>query len=116
MRVLREVEGQDEWLRAGVFDFHAAAIKRGLGDEADLGIEFTKFHILVIVYGELAHSASSTIGVEERWAFRAEAHLGAGLKDEAENGSLLVAEEIPVNDPLCFHTFTGEFFGGNGRT
>ena len=34
MCVLGEVEGQDEGFGAGVFDFHAAAVEGGLGDES----------------------------------------------------------------------------------
>ena len=36
MCVLWEVEGQDERLRAGVLDFHSAAIEGGLGDDNPL--------------------------------------------------------------------------------
>ena len=48
MRVLWEVEGQDEWFSAGVLDFHAAAIERGLGDESDLRIDLAELHVLMI--------------------------------------------------------------------
>ncbi len=61
MRVLWEVEGQHERFRSGVFDFHPAAVECGLGDESDLGIEFAQFHVLVVLYRELADPAAATM-------------------------------------------------------
>ena len=64
MGVLREVEGQHQRFGAGVFDFHSAVVERGLSDESDLGVEFAKLHVLVVVHCELSNPAASTIGVE----------------------------------------------------
>ena len=91
MRVLREVEGQDERFSPRVLDFHAAAIQRGLGDKTDLGIDFAKLHVLVISHFELSNSAAAAVRVEQGGALRVEIGLGAGCKGEAENGGLLIA-------------------------
>ena len=64
MGVLREVEGQHQRFGAGIFNFHAAVVERGLGDEADLGVELAKFHVLVVVHCELSNPAASSIGME----------------------------------------------------
>ena len=85
MRVLREVEGQDEWFVAGVFDFHTAAVERCLGDESDFGIEFAQFHVLVVLHRELAYATATTVRVEQGGALWAEIHLGTGGDGEAEN-------------------------------
>ena len=64
MGILREVEGQHQRFGAGIFDFHTAVVERGLGDEANLGVEFAKLHVLVVVHCELSNPAASTIGME----------------------------------------------------
>ena len=79
MGVLWEVEGQHQRFGAGIFDFHTAVVERGLSDEADLGVEFAKRHVLVIVHCEFSNSAASTIGMEQRGALGAESGLVAGL-------------------------------------
>ena len=101
MGVLREVEGQDEGFGAGVLDFHAAVAEGGLGDEADLGIEFAEFHVLVVSHCELSDPSGSAIGVEKGGAVGAESGLVARGDGETEDGGLLVAKEIAVDNPLC---------------
>lgn len=115
MRVLREVEGQNERFVAGIFDFHAAAIEGGLGDEADLGIDFAKFHVLVVLHRELAHATAATVRVEQGGALWVEVRLRTGSDGEAENRAFLVAHYVSVDDPLRIHTVAGKFLGGDGR-
>ena len=116
MRVLREVEGQHERFGSRVLDFHTAIRKCGLSDESDLGIDLAENHILVISHIELSNTAASAIGVEQRGTLRAEIRLAARLHGKTENGALLVAEEITVDDPLCVYAVACEFFGGDCRT
>lgn len=115
MRVLWEIEGQHERFSPRVLDFDTTAVQRGLGDETDLGIEFTKLHVLVIFHCEFSNPTTSAVRMEQSWALRAEIRLGARRYDETKNGALLVAEEITVNNPLCVHSVAGKFFGGDSR-
>ena len=115
MRVLGKVEGQHERLRSCVLDFYTATRKCGLGDESYLGINLAKNHVLVIPHVEFTNTAASAIRVEQRGTLRAEIRLAARLHGEPENRTLLVAQEITVNNPFCVNAFACEFFGGDGR-
>ena len=64
MRLLREVKGQHQRFSSRILDFDAAAIKCGLGQESNLGIEFPQLHILVIPHFEFSNPAAATIRVE----------------------------------------------------
>ena len=64
MRVLWEVEGQDEWFSPRVLDFHPATVQCGLSDEADLRIDFTKLHVLVISHFEFSNPAAAAVRVD----------------------------------------------------
>lgn len=85
MRVLREVEGQHERFSPRVLDFHATAVKCGLGNESDLGIKFAKLHVLVISHFEFPNPTASAVRVEQRGALWAEIRLGAWRNGETEN-------------------------------
>lgn len=64
MRLLREVKGQHERFSSRILDFDAAAIKCGLGQESNLGIEFPQLHILVIAHFKFSNPATPTIRME----------------------------------------------------
>ena len=85
MSVLREVEGQHKRFGTRVLDFHTAAIKCGLSDESDLGIDLAKLHTLVIFYFKFPDATASAIRVEQRGAFRTKLRLGAWRHRESEN-------------------------------
>ena len=85
MGILWEVEGQDEWFAARVFDFYSAAVQSGLSDEADFGIEFAELHVLVVIHFQLSNAAGSAVCVEQRRAFGAEGRLAAGLHGESQD-------------------------------
>ena len=85
MGVLWEIKGQYERFSSCVLDFHTAAFKCGLGDEADLGIEFAEDHILVISDFELSNTTGSAIGVKQRGALGAKIGLATGLDGEPKD-------------------------------
>lgn len=85
MRLLWEVEGQDERVRSRVLDFHTTTSECGLGDKPNLGINLAQLHILVILHFELANSPASTIRVEQCRTLRAKIRLTARLYRESEN-------------------------------
>ncbi len=116
MRVLREVKGQHERFIPRVHDFDTASVERGLGDKADLWVNFSKLHVLVISHFEFPNPTLPTVRMEQRGTFWAEIRLGTRCNGEAENRTLLVTEEITVNNPLRIHSFRGKFMGGDGWT
>ena len=85
MGVLWEIEGEYEWFRTGVLDFHTTAIQCRLCDEADLGIKLTEFHVLMIIYFKLTNPSTSSIGVKESRTVRAELGLAAWRYRETED-------------------------------
>ena len=64
MRLLREVKGQHQRFSSHILNFDAAAIKCGLSQESNLGIELPQLHILVIAQFESSNPAAPTICME----------------------------------------------------
>ena len=114
MGILWKIEGQYERFTPRILDCHATLIERGLSHESDLGINFSKSHVLVIPNLKLAYATTSTMGVKQRWTFWAKLGLGTWLRGEAKDRTFLLAQEFAVNNPLGIDPIPLKFLGRDG--
>ena len=115
MSVLREIKGQYQGIRSGVLNFHATIRKCGLGDKADLRINLSQNHVLMIFYLELSNPATSTICMKQSRTIRTEGGLTSGVQTEAKNRAFLITQKFTVDNPFCIHSISCKFIGGNCR-